>query len=768
MAKQTESNKLGTFIKVLWVGFICGVILLPLYIFFVSINFLNLFGEMPSLEVLENPKSEVASELYTADNVLLGKYFRENRTPVEYEQISPNLINALKATEDYRFEEHSGIDLFSLLRVFFKTIVLQQRNSGGGSTISQQLAKNLFETRGSLYEGPLAQKNRHIKVLFEKTKEWITAVKIERAYTKNEIITMYLNTVDFGSNAFGIQVAARTFFSTTPDSLTVPQAAMLVGLLKAPSYYSPVYNPENAVRRRNTVFAQMEKYGYLTQTQFDSLALKPLVVNYNVENHNSGSGTYFRSVITNYLLNWSKKRGIDLFADGLRIHTTLDSRMQKYAEEAVATHMKDLQKKFFAFYKGKNPWQDEKGKEIPGFIEYAAKRSERYKQLKEQFGGDTAAIWKIMKKPIKMRVFTYNGEKDTTMSPIDSIKYYKHFLHTGFMAMDPHTGYIKAWVGGIDHKHFKYDHVKQGKRQPGSTFKPFVYAAALDLGYSPCYEVPDLPVTFETGDENGTWTPQNSDGAYSGEIYSLRKAMANSVNSITANMIKKVGPQTVVDYAKRMGVTSPLEPVPALCLGVNDVSLYEMVGAYGTFVNKGFWTEPLYITRIEDKEGNVLQEFTPKTSEVFDEETAYLMVHMLKGATEEKGGTALGLNKFGLLWQGYEIGGKTGTTQNYSDGWFMGITPKLVAGAWVGGDDRSIHFRTMDLGQGARMAMPIWALFMQKVFSDPSLGIGKDHFPRPAHLKVEVDCSKYKQGGDVEGDSVLIQKAPNYSRPDDF
>ncbi|HEX8549033.1 MAG TPA: penicillin-binding transpeptidase domain-containing protein, partial [Cytophagaceae bacterium] len=620
----------------------------------------------------------------------------------------------------------------------------------------------------TLYQGTFSEVPG-LRTLIVKTKEWLTSVKIERAYTKNEIITMYLNTVDFGSNSFGIKVAARTFFSTSPDSLTVPQAAVLVGLLKAPTFYSPIYNPENAVKRRNTVFAQMEKYNYLTPAEREKFSKLALKVSYNLENHNSGIATYFRSVITNYLINWCKERSLDVYSDGLKIYTTLDSRIQKYAEDAVTLQMKDLQRKFFAYYKGKKPWLDERGKEIPGFIEYAAKRSDRYHSLKSQFGDDSASIWKVMKTPIRMRVFSWNGERDTTLSPIDSIKYYKHFLHAGFLAMDPHTGYIKAWVGGIDHKHFKYDHVRQGKRQPGSTFKPIVYATALDLGYSPCYEVPDLPVTFETGDVNGTWTPQNSDGKYSGEIFTLRKAMANSINAVTASMIKKVGPQTVVDYAKRMGITSPLEAVPALCLGVNDVSLYEMVGAYGTFVNKGFWTEPFFITRIEDKEGNVLQEFTPKTSEVFDEETAYLMIHMLKGATEEKGGTALGLSKYHLLWQGHEIGGKTGTTQNYSDGWFIGVTPKLVAGAWVGGDDRSIHFRSMDLGQGARMAMPIWALFMQKIFADQSLGMAKLAFPRPAHLKVEIDCKKFKEQEFSPSDSIHKQPTNNaVPPPDDF
>jgi penicillin-binding protein 1A len=749
-----SSSVYKTIVRALWILLVSGISSLIIFIFLVSIDFQGLFGEIPSLETLENPSSEVASELYTQDNVLLGKYFRENRTPVEFEDISPNLVNALVATEDSRFEEHSGIDLRGLMRVFFKTIILRQSNAGGGSTLSQQLAKNLFSTRSAKYEGKLSNVPG-LRSLIIKTKEWITAVQIERSYTKREIMTMYLNTVDFGSNAFGIKVAAKTFFDKSPDKLIVNEAAILVGVLKAPSLYSPIYNPPMALDRRNTVLDQMEKYGYLTHSRADSLKSMPIALKYEVENHNRGLATYFRSVITNFLLRWCKERDFDLYEDGLRIYSTLDSRMQKYAEEAVSEHMKAQQKKFFAVWGKKKPWVDEKGKEIPYFIENAAKRTDRYKALKLIYGKDTMAIKKVMDTPIRMRVFSWKGEKDTTFSPMDSIRYYKRFLHAGFMAMDPHSGYIKAWVGGIDHRHFKYDHVKQGKRQPGSTFKPIVYATAMDLGYSPCYELPDLPVTFETGDENKVWSPQNSDGVFSGQMFTLRKAMANSINSITANVIKKVTPETVVKYAKRLGITSPLDAVPALCLGVNDVSIYEMVGAYSAFANEGVWTEPFFITRIEDKNGNVLAEFVPKTVEAINEETAYLMLHMLRGATEEKGGTALGLNQFNLLWQGGEIGGKTGTTQNYSDGWFIGVVPKLVAGAWSGGDDRSIHFNTMDLGQGARMAMPIWGLFMQKVFKDKTLEIKQEKFAKPkAPLTVEIDCKKYKALNVQSGDSV--------------
>ena len=750
-----------------WILFASSVLFLVTYVYIVSIDLWGLFGPMANLETLENPKNEYASELYTSDGVLLGKYFRENRTPVKYEDISPNLINALLATEDIRFEDHSGIDMQGTLAIAW---YLMKGGKRGSSTISQQLAKNLFNTRSSQYEGKLASKNRKLKLVIDKTKEWMTAITLEKSYTKKEIMTMYLNTVDFGSNAFGIEVASKTFFKTTPDSLKLNEAALLVGLLKAPSLYSPILNPDLSLDRRNTVLDQMLKYEFITQQQNDSIKALPLSLNYEVENHNKGLATYFRSHINAYLIKWAKDRGLDLYADGIKVFTTIDSRIQQYAEQAVHEHMKFLQAKFFSFWKGRTPWRDEQMKEIPNFIEQAAKRSDRYAQLEEVYEGDEAAIMKVMNKKIAMKVFSYKGDIDTVMSPMDSIRYYKHFLQAGFMAMDPLNGHIKAWVGGIDHKHFKYDHVKQGRRQPGSTFKPFVYATAIDLGYSPCQEFADLPVSFETGDpEHPVWQPQNSDGKFSGEMFTLRKAMANSINSITANLVKKVGPETVVQYCKRLGIQSPIEAVPAICLGVFDMSVYEIVGAYSTFANHGVWTEPFFIERIEDRNGNVLQNFTPRTVEALNEESAYLMLHMLRGATEEKGGTALGLNKWGLLWNGAEIGGKTGTTQNYSDGWFIGVTNRLTAGAWVGGDDRSIHFRLMDDGQGARMAMPIWALFMNKVYGDPATGIKKERFPRPSKpLSVEIDCKVYKEKAYKNSDSTVLQHNSKQDVPSDF
>lgn len=744
-------------IALIWIGALLGGAFIWLWFFMVSSNTGNWFGPMPNLETLENPKTNLSSELYTADGIIIGKYYRENRTNISYEDISPNLINALIATEDIRFEKHSGIDLQGSFAILWYLLKGDKR---GSSTISQQLSKNLFKTRGEKYEGSLSKSNNKLRLVINKTKEWITAIQLERSYTKKEIITLYLNTVDFGSNSFGIVTASQTFFSIPQDSLTINQAAVLIGLLKAPTYYSPIYNPDNALIRRNTVLEQLEKYSFISKAQQTLLSSQPINLKYEVENHNKGSATYFRSYITRYLLRWCNDRNIDLYEDGIKIYTTIDSKIQVHAEAAITEHMSYLQNKFFAYWKNKTPWRDEEMNEIPYFIERVAKTTERWRMYKDIYDGDTTKVWEAMNRKLPMRIFSWKGEIDTMLSPMDSIRYYKHFLHAGMLSMDPHTGYIKAWVGGIDHKHFQYDHVKQGTRQPGSTFKPFVYTTAIDLGYSPCYELPDLPVTFETGVENETWTPQNSDGVYSGEMFTIRKAMANSINSITANLIKKVGPQTVVTYAQRMGITTPLEAVPALCLGVFDVSLYDMVGAYSTFVNQGVWTEPLFITRIEDKNGNILQEFVPKRREALSEETAYLMVHMLKGATEEKGGTALGLNKYGLLWNGAEIGGKTGTTQNYSDGWFVGITTQLATGVWVGGDDRSIHFRSMNDGQGARMAMPIWAIYMNSLYNDTKSGIVKERFPMPSKpLSVEINCKKAKS------DSSMVQSNAGNAKP---
>ena len=751
----------GIAIKAVWIALLVFILSVVCYITSVNYDFLGLFGGMPSLEILENPRSELASELYSSDGVILGKYFRENRTPVEYEHISSNLIKALLATEDVRFEDHSGIDMKGIFAIAW---YLVKGDNRGSSTISQQLAKNLFSTRSEKYDGYLS-KNALMKKVIVKTKEWITAIKIERAYTKKEIITMYLNTVDFGSNAFGIKVAAQTFFSTTPDSLTVPQAAVLVGVLKAPSLYSPVYNPERSLARRNTVLEQMEKYRFIDAEQMAVFKNQPLGLSYNVENHNQGIATYFRTVVNNYLLYWCRQRGYDLYSDGLKIYTTIDAKLQVYAEKAVEKHMKFIQKEFFNHWNGQNPWVDENFKEIPGFIESATKRTDVYRYLKEKYAGneDSVNYYLNIKKP--MKVFAWEGDKDVNFSSVDSIKYYKKYLNAGLLSMDPETGHIKAWVGGINHKYFKFDHVKQSKRQPGSTFKPFIYAAAMDNGFSPCTKVQDVPVTFYDEYSGTTYTPQNSDGPPTGEMLTLRQALAKSINTVAAYLIKKLTPQTVVDYAKRLGIKGDLEPVPALTYGVADVSIYELTGAFSTFVNHGTYTEPIFITRIEDKNGNVIEEFIPKKEEALNEETAYTMCYMLRGAAEERGGTSLGLRRYKNLWgDGNEIGGKTGTTQNFSDGWYVGINQNLVTAIWVGGDDRSIHFRDWQFGQGAKLALPIFGYYMDDVYADPAQPIKKTPFKKPVKYSIQLDCNKFVNDEPLDSDST--QSVPKILKQD--
>lgn len=735
------------FIKYLWLAFTVGLLSFILFVWGVSINFLGLYGELPDFKTLENPQSEIASELYSADNVLLGTYFRENRSPVTYTDLSPNLVNALIATEDIRFEDHSGIDLQSMGRVIFKSIILRQ-SAGGGSTLSQQTAKNLFKTRGQESQGLLSG-IRGLKMLIIKTKEWIVAARLERSYTKNEILTLYLNTSEFGSNAYGIKTAAKTFFNKSPNDLDIQEAAVLVGLFKAPTYYSPVFNPENSLRRRNTVLNQMERYDFLTKTEYDSLKVMPIELEYNVQNHNQGYAQYFREIIKTDLTKWTRENlksdgtNHDLYGDGLKIYVTIDSRMQRFAEEAVQEHMKSLQSQFEKEMGTRAPWIDENGIVIPDFLETQVKRTEAYRNLVKRYDSNLDSIQIKLNEKKRMRVFSWEkGEIDTLMSTMDSLRHYKRHLQTGFVSMDPHTGHIKAWVGGINQKYFKYDHVKQGKRQPGSTFKPFVYAAAIENGYSPCYSVIDQPVEINIPNQP-TWTPNNSDGKFSYKNLTIRKAMAQSINSITAYMMKKLSPKVVVETAKRLGITSDLEEVPALALGTNDVSIYEMIGAFGTFVNKGEHITPFYIDRIEDKNGNLLQQFTPKKRPAMSEEHAYLMVYMLRGGFDESGGTSQGVSY--ALREDNELGGKTGTTQNASDGWYMGISKDLVSGVWVGGDDRAIHFRSWTSGQGGRTARPIWVKFMEKVYANPSVGISKGPFQRPERpLSIEIDCDQYE------------------------
>jgi penicillin-binding protein 1A len=731
-----------------------------LYVGAVNYNFMGWFGRMPNLRTLENPKSELASEVYSADGVLLGKYFRENRTPVNYQDLPQNLVDALVATEDVRFEQHSGIDFKSIMRA-----VKGLGSSGGGSTLSQQVAKVLFKTRpgeeSNLNDGMLNGSGK-LGLLITKTKEWLLAIRLERNYTKREILRMYLNTVDYGSNAFGINTAAKTFFNKKPKDLTTPEAATLVGIVNAPSRFSPALHPARSKRRRNWVLSQMNKYGYLPANELAKDTAKAIVLHYSVENPTQGLAPYFRTEVAKYLQTWAKETDHDLYADGLKIYTTLDSRMQTYAEKAVAEHLALQQKWFSAQWKGQQPWRDENGRVIPNFLTTSMRRTQRYKSLMTRYEGNKDSVNYYLRHKYRMPVFTWQGEKEMLMSPMDSLDYYKRYLRAGFMAVNPLNGQIKAWVGGPNYKFFKFDHVRQGKRQPGSTFKPIVYTAAIAEGYSPCFPRPDIATTFPGAAGRPPYTPHNFEGNFSGRSFTLRQALARSMNSITAWLVYQLTPEKIVDYAKLLGITSPIDAVPAVGFGASDCSIFELCGAYGTFVNKGVWTSPIMVTRIEDKNGNMLREFIPRTKNVLTEETAYVMTNMLEASTTEPGGTST------ILHTGFKfnttIGAKTGTTSNYSDAWFMGITPDLVCGMWVGGEDRSIHFRTGAYGQGARLALPLYGIFMKKVYADKSIDINTGPFPLPSHpLSIELDCSRYygAQRDTIPADQKMAQPTPN-------
>ena len=755
-------NRLKLFFNRVWILTIFSFISIFSFIMSVNYNPYNLFGDMPSLQDLEKPESELSSELYSSDNKLLGKYFRYNRSPIEFNELSEKLITTLLVTEDIRYYDHSGIDLKGLVRAsygVFKNVLTFGSSGleGGGSTITQQLAKNLFkirrENKGKLSNVPF------LGLVISKVKEWIVSIKLEEFYTKKEILAMYLNTAEYGSNSYGIKVASKTYFNKLPSELNYNESSIIVGLLNKPTKYNPYFNPENALKKRAEIFYNLYKYEVINKIVYDSLKNSGLGLTYKVENQNAGQATYFRTVVRNYLISWAKENNYDLFSDGLKIYTTINSQMQAHAEKAVSDQMSRLQKIFDDHWDGKNPWIDEKGFEIKDFLKNSIKRTRYYKNLMKNNDNDTSLVFSLLNEKKEMRVFSWEGEVDTLFSTMDSLKYYKNFLQAGFISIEPKTGYIRSWVGGINHKFFKYDHVKQGKRQPGSTIKPIVYAAAIDNGYSPCYPVVDAPVVFELpGQDPPYWRPDNHNGKWSGETMTLRRAMAKSVNSITAFITKKVSPSTVVEYAKKLGIQSKLDPVPAVCLGAGgDVSLFDLVGAYSTFINKGIWTEPFFISRIEDKYGNLIQEFIPTKNEALSEETAFLMLHMLKGAKEEEGGTARGLNP--ELTINNDVGAKTGTTQNASDGWFIGVTHNLVSGAWVGGDDRSIHFRNWVLGQGARTAMPIWQQYMMEVYADNNLNINKGRFDEPIkRVNVEIDCSVYNN--EIKSDSldVIIDK----------
>ena len=705
---------------------------------------------MPSFEELENPKSNLASEIYSSDNKILGKFYIENRSNIHYSDLSPNLVNSLIAIEDVRFRQHSGIDAKAILRVAYGLI--SGKHKGGGSTITQQLAKNLFP-RGENLSKP--------KFILRKFKEWITAVKLERNYTKDEIIAMYFNTVDFGSQSFGIKSAAKTFFNSTPMELKIEEAALLVGIVNAPTRYSPVRNPNNALKRRNLVLNRMMKCNFIKKEVYDSVINIPIDMSrYKIQDHNTGLATYFREYLKKQLKQWCKTHykadgsEYNLFKDGLKIYTTINYKMQEYAEEAIKEHLGgELQDVFFKHWEGydKAPFEQEftQGK-IDTILMQAMHRTSRYKHLvKNNVSEDS--INKVFNTPVKMQVFSWHGDIDTVMSPMDSIKYYKYFIQSGLMSIEPGTGFVRAYVGGIDYKYFKYDHVTQGKRQVGSTFKPFLYSLAMQEGESPCTKVPNIQTVIDLP-SGETWAPRNDSKKRLGEMVSLKWALANSNNWISAYLIKRYTPLNVIKMARKMGITSYIAPVPSICLGTPDISLYEMTAAMNTFASKGIYIKPLFIKQIADKRGNIIEKFTTKQNEAMSEETAYLMLSLLKGVVQS--GTGIRLRyKYHL---NNPIAGKTGTTQNNSDGWFMGITPDLVTGVWTGCEDRSVHFRTIRLGQGANMALPIWAIYMKKIYADSTLNISKGDFEKPlTPLSVEIDCDKYDEENNTNSDTDM-------------
>lgn len=725
-----------------WKVFACSLAGLALFFLLAS---WGVFGKMPDFEDLENPDSNLATEVISSDGVTIGKFYSQNRTPVKYEDLPKHLVDALVATEDERFYEHSGIDARGTIRA-----VATLGTNGGASTITQQLAKNLFH-------GSEGSKNIVMRVI-QKAKEWIIATKLERQYTKNEILAHYLNTVDFVSNAYGIRSASKVYFNKEPKNLTVDEAAVLIGMLQAPSRYNPKYHPERAAKRRNIVLGQMVKNNFLKASDKDLYSAKPIVLDFKPESHNEGIATYFREYLREFMKKWIKDNkkpdgsDYDIYSDGLKIYVTLDSRMQQYAEEAVQKHLANLQVEF------NNQQKDNKNKpfvkiskdETDRIIMQAMKNSERWRQMSAQDKSEEDII-KSFSIPTQMTVFTWKGERDTTMTPLDSIRYYKSFLQAGMMAMEPRTGEIKAWVGGINYKYFQYDHVGQGARQVGSTFKPFVYATAIEqLNYSPCDSILDSPFTIPKGRHNvtETWTPNNSDHQHRGMV-TLKKALAYSINTVSAKLIDKVGPDHVIDLTHKLGVKSEIPSQPSIALGAVEITVMDMVAAYSTFANQGVYMKPQFISRIEDKNGSLIYEPMPESRDVLNKDIAFAVIRLLEGVTESGSGVRLRTQGGGYGYErvtGYPyvfknpIAGKTGTSQNQSDGWFMGMVPNLATGVWVGCEDRSARFKSITYGQGAVAALPIWGLFMKSCYNDKDLDVSTKSFERPANLAIKVDC----------------------------
>lgn len=750
----TTDKDINYYKKKFWKLFLYGLGVLILFFTLASWGF---FGAMPSFEDLENPESNLATEIISSDGVTIGKFYNENRTPIKYEDLPPHLVKALVSTEDERFYEHSGIDA---KRTFGAALKLG--SSGGASTLTQQLAKLLFHGEGSKF---------FLYRVIQKAKEWIIAVKLERQYTKNEIIAMYLNKADFVNTAVGIRSASKVYFGKEPRDLTIDEAAMFVGMLKNPSLYNPLRRLEKVKNRRNTVLDQMVRNKVLEPGARDVLAAQPIVLHFHPESHKEGTATYFREFLREYMKNWAKENkksdgsDWDIYSDGLKIYTTIDSKIQEHAEEAVQAHMKNLQKEFFAQQKDNPnaPFLKITPEETKRIMDKAMKSSERWRVMKDLDKSEEEIIASFGVKT-KMKVFSWNGEIDTLMTPTDSIRYYKHFLQTGVMSMEPQTGHIKAWVGGIDYKYFQYDHVGQGARQVGSTFKPFVYATAIEqLGMSPCDSIIDSPFTIPVGRHHVTadWTPKNSDNKYRGMV-TLKKALANSINTVSAKLMDKVGPEAVVSLSKKLGIKADIPNQPSIALGAVEITVEDMVAAYSTFANQGVYIKPQFISRIEDKNGVVLYEPVPETHDVLNKDIAYAVIKLLEGVTEEGSGVRLRTQGGGSgdnRWTGYPymftnpIAGKTGTSQNQSDGWFIGMVPNLVTGVWVGCEDRSARFKGITYGQGATAALPIWGYMMKKCYEDKDLLISKDPFERPDNLSIKVDCWTPRK---VEIDSTAV------------
>ncbi|QBZ97200.1 penicillin-binding protein 1A [Flavobacterium sangjuense] len=752
--------------KKFWKLFFYGLGVMALFFTLASWGF---FGSMPSFEDLENPESNLATEVISSDGVTIGKFYNENRTPIKYEDLPPHLVKALVATEDERFYDHSGIDAKRTLGA-----VLKLGSDGGASTLTQQLAKLLFHGEGSTFK---------LFRVIQKVKEWIIAVKLERQYTKNEIIAMYLNKADFVNTAVGIRSAAKVYFGKEPRDLTVDEAAMFVGMLKNPSLYNPLRRLEKVRLRRNTVLGQMLRNGILDKATKDKLAAQPIVLHFHPESHKEGTATYFREFLREYMKNWAKENkkpdgsDWDIYSDGLKIYTTIDSKIQEHAEEAVQAHMKNLQKQFFDEQKDNRnaPFLKITPEETKKIMDNAMKTSERWRVMKDLDKSEEEIIASFEVKT-KMKVFSWKGEIDTLMTPTDSIRYYKHFLQAGLMSMEPKTGHIKAWVGGIDYKYFQYDHVGQGARQVGSTFKPFVYATAIEqLGMSPCDSIIDSPFTIPVGRHHVTesWTPKNSDNKYRGMV-TLKKALANSINTVSAKLMDKVGPEAVVSLTKKLGVKADIPTQPSIALGAVEITVEDMVAAYSTFANQGVYIKPQFISRIEDKNGVVLYEPVPETHDVLNKDIAYAVIKLLEGVTEEGSGVRLRTQGGGSgdnRWTGYPymftnpIAGKTGTSQNQSDGWFIGMVPNLVTGVWVGCEDRSARFKGITYGQGATAALPIWGYMMKKCYEDKDLLVSKDPFERPDNLSIKVDCWTPRK---VEVDSTAVPTEEEEQNPEEF